>query len=391
MVPFAGYHMPLEYSNESQKVSHRWTRENASLFDVSHMVQHRLSGALAEEFLMTITPSSIDKLASNTSTLSTLLNDKGGIVDDTVISRLGPESFYFVTNAACRDGDLTFLSTAIDNLLKKKAASADQIQWEILPHHGLLALQGPKAAKVLQALIDAAKTVQNSDLSTLYFGQSRWLQIQLIDGTVSPSLLVSRTGYTGEDGFEISISASNPSESRELSEAVAQAFLADDAVRWAGLAARDSLRLEAGMCLYGHDISEATTPPMAGLGWIVGKDRRDPEADGSIAFNGQSVILAQLKRPSTMPLRRVGLMLLDKGPAAREGAEVLDAESEEVIGKVTSGCPSITLGNQNIAMALVKNGFHKSGTALKVKIRTKVLAANVVKTPFVEARFFRSS
>ncbi|KAH6695363.1 hypothetical protein F5X68DRAFT_198327 [Plectosphaerella plurivora] len=383
MAPFAGFAMPLEYPGQSHQESHHWTRNNASLFDVSHMVQHRLSGPLAETLLMTVTPSSIDALAPQTSSLSVLLNENGGIVDDTVITRTGPDSFYFVTNAGCRDGDLAFFRAAIDKLLDGRAAEG-QIKWETLDHNGLLALQGPKAAEVLQSLV-----ADGEDLSTLYFGQIRQVRLRL-GSELSAPLLVSRTGYTGEDGFEISIPATDAESSRQASTAIANLLLGDGSVvRWAGLAARDSLRLEAGMCLYGHDINETTTPAMGGLGWVVGKARRAPDAAGP-KFNGQSAVLAHLEKPGSMPERRVGF-LVDKGPVAREGAPILDVESGETIGKITSGCPSPSLGGQNIAMGMIKTGSHKRGTKVAIKVRSKTVKAEVTKLPFIESHFHRPS
>lgn len=387
--PFAGYSMPLEYPDQSHSESHKWTRTNASLFDVSHMVQHKLSGPLAEEFLMTITPSSIDTLPKHQSTLSCLLNDEGGIVDDTVITRLGRDSFYFVTNAGCRETDLPYLEKSMSDFLSSKSASKDSINWHVLDHHALVALQGPRAVEVLEPLIfrDPEDEQLDTDLSTLGFGHSRWFQLTLPDGMNTPSLLVSRTGYTGEDGFEISIPPEN-GNSTALATSIAKALLSDPSqVRWAGLAARDSLRLEAGMCLYGHDINTSTTPPMAALGWIVGKPRREPGATPT--FKGSSVILAQLASPKTMPERRVGF-LVERGPSAREGADIVNLESpDEVIGHVTSGCPSPSLDGQNIAMGLIKNGFHKKGTQVGVRVRKGVRKAEVAKLPFLDSKFYR--
>lgn len=390
LVPFANFSMPLEYPDQSHRESHLWTRDHASLFDVSHMVQHKLSGELAEEFLMTITPTAINEIEKHSSSLSTLLNKEGGIVDDTVITRLGKDSFYFVTNAGCRETDLPFIEAELDQFLTSKSASSDKINWHILDHHALLALQGPKASTVLQALVynDTEDDGLDTDLGTLYFGTSRWLQLTLPDsGMNTPSLLISRTGYTGEDGFEISIPPEN-GDSSELATSIARALTADSStVRWAGLGARDSLRLEAGMCLYGHDISEKITPPEAALGWIVGKSRRGDEP--SPPFNGHSKINKQLASPKTMQQRRVGF-LIEKGPAAREGAEIVDTENDnQVIGHITSGSPSPNLDGQNIAMGYIKNGFHKKGTKVGVKVRKSVRKAEVAKMPFVESKFYR--
>ncbi|CRG85047.1 aminomethyltransferase [Talaromyces islandicus] len=388
MVPFAGYDMPLQYSDLSHLESHHWTREKASLFDVSHMVQHRLTGPGALPLLMKVTPSALDTLGNNQSTLSCLLEDgTGGIVDDTVITKLAPESFYFVTNAGRRDEDLVFLSAEIDAY--RKEHGADSIQWEILSDRALVALQGPLAASVLQSFIytegeDPALT----DLNTLYFGQSRELYLTLADGSRSAHrLLISRTGYTGEDGFEISIPTT--ANSASLPAQVTELLLSQpDKVRLAGLAARDSLRLEAGMCLYGHDLSTAQTPPTAALGWVVGRNRRDAESPSS-HFNGASVILPQLASPGkTLSQRRIGLTI-EKGSPAREGAVIIDPADKTQIGVVTSGLPSPSLGGTNIAMAYIKQGFHKKGTEVEVLVRNKVRKATVTPMPWVASKFHR--
>ena len=413
MGPFAGYSMPLTYPPYSHVDSHLWTRNSASIFDVSHMVQHKLSGSLAEEFLMTITPSALDAIPKHTSTLSCLLNEDGGIVDDTVITRLGRDSFYFVTNAGCREQDLDFIQTQMDQFLKAKdsssSSSSDQqkpITWHILDHHSLIALQGPLAQQLLQPLIhvDEDDAQVDADLSTLYFSHSRWLQLDIPEscsneGTAlsTPSLLISRTGYTGEDGFEISIPPES-GDSSPLATSITKALLqtnvegsseSEPACRMAGLAARDSLRFEAGMCLYGHDIDTDVTPPMAGLGWTVAKSRRNSRAP---VFNGAEVINEQLANPKAMERRRVGFVI-ESGPAAREGAEIVamneDGSPGESIGKVTSGCPSPSMEGKNIAMGYVKNGFHKKGTKVGVKVRGKMRKGEVERMPFVESKFYR--
>lgn len=340
---------------------------------------------------MKVTPSALDTLGNNQSTLSCLLEDgTGGIVDDTVITRLAAESFYFVTNAGRRDEDLVFLSAEIDAY--RKEHGADSIKWEILSDRALVALQGPLAASVLQSFIytegeDPALT----DLNTLYFGQSRELYLTLADGSKSAHrLLISRTGYTGEDGFEISI-PTTPSSSSLPAQVTELLLSQPDKVRLAGLAARDSLRLEAGMCLYGHDLSTAQTPPTAALGWVVGRTRRDAESPAS-QFNGASVILPQLASPAkTLAQRRIGLTI-EKGSPAREGAVIIDpsdSTKKTQIGVVTSGLPSPSLGGTNIAMAYIKNGFHKKGTEVEVLVRNKVRKATVTPMPWVASKFHR--
>lgn len=360
---------------------------------------------------MKVTPSSLDKLSDNTSTLSCLLEDgTGGIVDDTVITRLGQDSFYFVTNAGRREEDLAFLTAEIDTY--RQQHGAESIKWEVWEDRALLALQGPKAASVLQPLIyTEGEDSQLTDLSTLYFGQCRSLHLKLPDGSKTPHrLLISRTGYTGEDGFEISIPTTG---SPNLPIDIANLLLSDpETVRLAGLAARDSLRLEAGMCLYGHDLSTAQTPPSAALGWIVGKDRRDLSSSAaSPPFNGASVIIPQLASPSKhLSQRRVGFTI-EKGAPAREGAVVVELSSPESsressegkpspagspqqrrqIGVITSGLPSPSLGGTNIAMGYIQQGMHKKGTEVGVLVRNKVRKATVVSMPWVESRFYRPS
>lgn len=348
-------------------------------------VQHSLEGPGALDLLMKVTPSSLDKLFNNQSTLSCLLEEgTGGIIDDTVITRLGKDSFYFVTNAGRRDEDLAFLKAEIDAY--KKEHGEDSITWEILGDRALLALQGPLAAPVLQSFIYLDQK-EDTDLSTLYFGQSRSLYLTLPDGSVTPHpLFISRTGYTGEDGFEISIPTANaPSLPNDIAELL---LSKPDEVRLAGLAARDSLRLEAGMCLYGHDISTSQTPPVASLTWLVGKDRRDPS---TAKFNGASVILPQIASPKTLSERRVGF-IVEKGPPAREGAVIVELSEDgknNQVGVITSGLPSPTLGGTNIAMGYIKQGLHKKGTEVGVLVRNKVRKATVAGMPFVESKFYR--
>ncbi|KAI0505560.1 glycine cleavage system T protein [Xylaria bambusicola] len=374
MVPFGGFEMPVQYAGLGVSASHHFTREKASLFDVGHMVQHWFEGPGATAFLQRITPGSLASLPVHQSTLSALLwPGTGGIVDDTIITRLGPERFYVVTNAACREKDLAYL--------KEQLATWDGpgVRHEVLDGWGLIALQGPLSEELLtQILEDPAVT----KLHELYFGQSCFANIK---GAKEP-VLISRGGYTGEDGFEISI---NPADTVSVTETLLTAA-GPEKLQFAGLGARDSLRLEAGMCLYGHDLDDKTTPVEGALGWIVGKDRRTPASDAD-KFHGADVVLAQLtpksKGGSGVSRRRVGLTV--EGAPAREGAEIVDPSNEgEKIGVVTSGCPSPTLG-KNIAMGYVKDGLHKAGTELHVLVRGRPRKAVVTKMPFVPAKYHK--
>ena len=342
-------------------------------------VQQRISGTGATALLEKITPSSLAAIKLSHSTLSCFLHPiTGGIVDDTVISRLGPELFYLVTNAGCREKDFAYLSREIE-----AQKGAGDIKWEILHNWGLVALQGPLSADILRNALASSDQI---DFRTFHFGQCKQVSMTLPNGSSPANIQVTRSGYTGEDGFEISIS---PEVVQPVVEHLLQSA-GPGSLRLAGLGARDSLRLEAGMCLYGHDLDDTTTPVEAGLAWVVHKNRRT--AGG---FHGDKVILQQLqpaKDGGGPSRRRVGLVV--QGAPAREGAEIITLGGKDqvttVIGKVTSGSPSPTLG-QNIAMGYVQNGYHKAGTELGVLVRGKRREAKVVKMPFVPNRYFKEA
>ena len=385
MVPFGGYSMPVQYSDLGVGESHKWTREKASIFDVGHMVQYHVEGPGAEAFLESITPAGVKDLAPGNSTLSALLHPKtGGIVDDCIVTRLeeGPKHlFYVVTNAGCRTKDHSFINSALanwDNTINP-VVTFRHLQVDGKPY-GLIALQGPLSGEILQSALSTACKV---DLKDWYFGQSRHITLTLPSGESLP-IVAARGGYTGEDGFELSI---HPSQTVSVTETLLS-IAGKDKLRFAGLGARDSLRLEAGMCLYGHDLDDTTTPVEAALAWIIPKTRRSTEGSG---FNGAETIVPQLtpksKGGAGVERRRIGLVI--EGAPAREGAEVVDSEGK-VVGKVTSGCPSPTL-KKNIAMAYVKDGLHKAGTELQVLVRGKPRKAVVAKMPFVPSKYFKAA
>lgn len=374
MVPFGGFHMPVQYSGLSVSESHKFTRTNASLFDVSHMVQRIFSGPDAAAFLQTVTPSNLEALPVNRSTLSALLHpETGGIVDDTVITKLAEDRFYVVTNAACRHKDDAYLAAQL-------ASFPGSVQHEKQDERGLIALQGPLSAGILESVLADPESVA---LTRLYFGACTTAKIKLPGMDVSSPLLISRGGYTGEDGFEISV------PSAQETVAVAEALLAvgPEKLQFAGLGARDSLRLEAGMCLYGHDLDDTTTPVEGGLGWIIPKERRGAGA----GYHGAELISKQLVLKSKggrgVDRRRVGFVV--DGAPAREGAEIVSKEGDK-IGRVTSGCPSPTLA-KNIAMGYIKDGFYKSGTEVDVVIRGRKRKATVAKMPFVETKYWKGT
>ncbi|KAJ7509635.1 glycine cleavage system T protein [Mycena galericulata] len=358
MVPFAGYSMPLAYGDVGQVASHNHVRTSVGLFDVGHMVQSIFRGPTATAFLEWLTPSSLSALQPYSSTLSVLLNERGGIIDDTVITKHAEDAFYVVTNAGRRDRDLEWFAARLGEWNASEQGEKGPVEMEVLEDWGLLALQGPESAAYLQSLT-------SYDLRQLTFGKSAFLPIEGFN------LHVARGGYTGEDGFEISIP---PTQTVDVA-----ALLSKEPVQLTGLGARDSLRLEAGMCLYGSDLDEETTPVEAGLSWVIGKDRKE---NGT--FIGAEGVRQHLK--DGPPRRRVGLVV--EGAPARQGAKIFDPATNEQLGTVTSGIPSPTL-NTNIAMGYVRNGSHKKGTKVAVEVRNKMREAVVAPMPFVKARYWR--
>ncbi len=352
IVPFAGYEMPVQYAGENGGVlnEHRWTREHAGLFDVSHMGQATVTGADAIPQFERFCCGDYQGLKEGKQRYSLLLNDEGGILDDLMAAKPlnGGEGLFVVVNAACKDADFAKLSGGLQGDAKLTR----------LDDRALMAIQGPEAAEVM------AK--HNPELAEMGFMDSRKLTLFGVDA------FVSRSGYTGEDGYEISVPAADAAR-------IWATILEDDKVRPIGLGARDSLRLEAGLPLYGHDADETTSPVEASLGFALNKRRREA-AD----FPGAARILREhggdLKRV------RIGLKVKEGAPA-REGAEIADADGK-VIGRVTSGGPSPTLGS-NIAMGYVPPAYAELGTALNVIVRGRSQAAEVVAMPFVAKRFYR--
>ena len=346
MVPFAGYQMPVQY--EGVIAEHVWTRTSAGLFDVSHMGQLTFHGDRVDTALETLMPGELQLLKDGRLRYSMLLDDEGGIIDDLMATRRG-DHFYVVVNGATKHGDILEFER---RLLK-------HIVLDHMKEQALLALQGPRAAKVLETLAPGV-----SELSFMQGGAFT------IAGTPA---WISRSGYTGEDGFEISVAAS-------AAEAVADALTANDAVKPIGLGARDSLRLEAGLPLYGHDLDPEITPVMADLGFALSKRRREA-AD----FPGAERILTQREHgPAT---KRVGLIVEGRQPA-REGSEVID-DTGATIGRLTSGGFAPTLGKP-IAMAYVPLALSMPGTRIEIAQRGKVHTATVTAMPFIPHRYVRA-
>jgi aminomethyltransferase len=345
MVAFAGYSMPIQY--EGILAEHRWTRDSAGLFDVSHMGQLIVAGPEAEKGLESVLPADLAILKEGRLRYSLLLNDEGGIVDDLMATRRGAH-FYVVVNGATKHGDIAYLEERLPHT----------VVLDHMKEQALLALQGPKAVDVLARLAPGVE--QLGFMSGGAF---------TLDGG---PVWISRSGYTGEDGFEISLPA-------DRSVSVADLLAGQEEVKPIGLGARDSLRLEAGLPLYGHDLDPDTTPIEADLGFAISKRRR---AEGG--FAGWHRIIREVEEGPVR--RRVGLFVEGRQPV-REGAAVVDSDGDEV-GKVTSGgfAPMLEVP---IAMAYVPAASAQPGTEIRLVQRGTIFQAKVAPMPFVPHRYHR--
>jgi aminomethyltransferase len=351
MVGFAGYDMPVQYP-AGIVTEHLHCRAQAALFDVSHMGQATLSGppGAAVRALERLVPGELLALKPGRQRYTLLMNEAGGILDDLMVANIDPagERLFLVVNASRKEADIAHI----------RAHLPADVTLNTLDDHALLALQGPAAVRVLARMAPAAAAMP-------------FMGVQSLDLGGSPCL-VSRSGYTGEDGFEISVPA-------DMAEKLARRLLDEPEVAPAGLGARDSLRLEAGLCLYGNDIDTLTSPVEAGLTWVIGKRRRM-----AWDFPGAAVVRDQLDNGPTR--LRVGLRPDGRAPA-RAGTSIVAAD-DVLAGDVTSGGFSPSLGAP-IAMGYVKRPFAADGTKLSLLVRGKPLPATVVPLPFVHHRFVR--
>lgn len=355
LVPFAGYEMPVQYPLGIKK-EHLHTREKAGLFDVSHMGQVILKGDQAALALESLVPVDIVDLPKGQQRYALFTNPKGGVMDDLMVTNAGNHLF-LVVNAACKAQDIQHLQTHLSG----------QCEIEVLENHALLALQGPKAGEVLASLAPESRE--------MVFMTAKNLTLNGIE------CFVTRSGYTGEDGFEISVS-------NDQAEELARLLLQNENVEMIGLGARDSLRLEAGLCLYGHELNNETTPVEASLVWALSKARR-AEGRRSGGYLGAEVIMAQLV--NGVSCKRVGLKPLGKMPV-RDGAEIVaepdNDEQDKVIGVVTSGGFGVSL-NSPIAMGYVPSEYAEVGTKVNALVRNKKVELEVVKLPFVKQNYYR--
>ena len=347
IVPFAGYALPVQYP-AGILAEHLQTRASAGLFDVSHMGQACLHGAGAAAALEKLVPADIQGLKDFAQRYTQFTDESGGILDDLMATKL-PDGIFLIVNAACKDADFKHLAAHLPK----------DVTLELLPDRALIAVQGPAAERAVARLAPA--------VAQLAFMQGAWIDIRGI------SCFVTRSGYTGEDGFEISVPADH-------AFALAEELLAQPEIKPVGLGARDTLRLEAGLCLYGHDIDTTTSPIEAGLAWSIQKRRR---AEGG--FPGAERILREL---ATGPKRtRVGIKPDGRAPA-RDGTEISDASNSK-IGVITSGGFGPTVGGP-IAMGYVATAAAKPETALNLTVRTNTVPARVKPLPFVPHRYRRT-
>src|SRR5574343_1545967 len=343
MVPFAGYSMPVQYP-AGLVAEHLHTRQAAGLFDVSHMGQLRLVGPDAAAAFESLMPVDVIGLGLHKQRYGLLLNDDGGIIDDLMFVNRG-EDIFVIVNGACKHGDLAHIQARIGN----RCTIEPQFD------RALLALQGPQAVTALSRLLPGVEQlVFMTGMSITWQGAH---------------LYVTRSGYTGEDGFEISLPASS-------ADAFARALLAQPEVKPIGLGARNSLRLEAGLCLYGHDIDTTTTPVEANLNWAIQKVRRTGGARAG-GFPGADKVLAQIDNPASLPRKRVGLVALERVPV-REHTELQSTDGQK-IGEVTSGLLGPTV-NEPVAMGYVDVAHAAIGTRINAIVRGKAVPMEVCAT-----------
>ncbi|KAI6237575.1 Aminomethyltransferase [Aphelenchoides besseyi] len=372
-VEFAGFSMPVQYRDMSIPKSTLHTRNHVSIFDVSHMLQTEVHGKDGIAFLESLIPADLEGMEENHACLSVFTNEKGGIQDDLVVAKTSEGFLYLVSNAYCTEKDLNHLQSNANEWRKK----GKDVEIKEISDCGLIAVQGPEAKYLLEPEIDI-------DLSQLYFMQTATAKVFGV-----PNCRITRCGYTGEDGFEIRFPARDAAElmNRIMSYHRVTA-------RMAGLGARDVLRLEAGLCLYGNDITDDTTPIEAGLNFVVAKRRRE-----TLGFPGAEQIVKQIKEKK-MPKKRVGLVstegrpprsLLDVQSLCKLRTlgklPISDPKDKAAVGFVTSGCPSPTL-NKNIAMGYVDFQDAKVGKELLVDFGSKAVTVTVEKLPFHPTNYY---
>jgi aminomethyltransferase len=362
IVPFAGYELPVQYKAGLMK-EHIHCREHSALFDVSHMGQVRIHGKDRHEFIERITVIDTQSLKPGEGSLSLITNAEGGIKDDTVIT-INEDHIYMVVNAGCKDKDYEHMDKVLDEEFSNKDVTIER-----LDDRSLIALQGPKTASVLENLFECS-------IKDQLFMNSVVRNIPKLNTDV----IATRCGYTGEDGFEISVLGDKVVDLANLL-LTTNVENGNSVVSPSGLGARDSLRLEAGLCLYGHEMNETVSPVEAILQWTISGRRKE---EGG--FIGYEAYLEKRKK-GAIKQKRCGFIYKGKGPAAREETEIYDMENNHV-GKVTSGSFGPSVG-KNIGMCYVNNKYFKPGNELQVKVRDRMYPIEVVKMPMVTPGYYK--
>ncbi|XP_053967800.1 aminomethyltransferase, mitochondrial isoform X1 [Anastrepha ludens] len=365
IVNFAGYVLPLQYTDQCIISSHLHTRRHASIFDVSHMLQTYMHGKDAISCMESLCTADIKGMTDGTGCLTVFTNSNGGILDDLIVSKVNGQMLYAVSNAAMKAEDMAVIRDGVDRF----RADGKDVSIEFLSANdqSLIAVQGPEAVTTVEKLLPKSQM-----LDTLYFMHTSVMEVAGVS-----NCRVTRCGYTGEDGVEISVPSVHV---QHVTEALLDT---NQNLKMAGLGARDSLRLEAGLCLYGTDINDQITPVEAGLTWLIARSRRN---EGN--FPGSRRILAQLQ-PGTNQVtkRRIGLIMNGQKqiPPARAGVKIYC--QDKVVGHITSGCPSPTLG-KNIAMGYITNDLKKLGTEVQLKVRNVLYEATLARMPFVKSNYY---
>jgi aminomethyltransferase len=361
IVSFAGYSLPIQYQESGILKEHLHTRHECSLFDVSHMGNFKLYGKDREAFIERFTVVDMGDLQKGESALSLIMNAKGGVVDDTIITQMN-DHISLIVNGACKHKDFKYFNEKIQTEFKGKDVTVDHVQ-----HNALLAIQGPKSQAVLQQLIPDFNLKDMNFMTAAYHKSSRY----------GHDIMISRCGYTGEDGFEINM----PEEMAEkfANDIIELKVNGEKCVKMAGLGCRDTLRLEGGLCLYGHELNETIGPVESGLMWVMTKNRK---------ANGGFLGFDRMKSELEFGVQRRRCGFYTEGMAAREQCDIY--QGDKIVGKVTSGTFSPSL-KKPIGMAYIDVPLNKPGVELKVKVGSRMQKLKVAKLPFLKLNYYKKA
>jgi aminomethyltransferase len=361
IVSFAGYSLPIQYQESGILKEHLHTRNECSLFDVSHMGNFKIYGKDREQFIQRFTVVDMDDLNKGESALSLIMNAKGGVVDDTIITQMG-DHISMIVNGACKHKDFKYFNEQIQSEFHGKDVKVEHVS-----NIALLAIQGPKAAAVFQQLVPELNLKEMNFMTAAYHNSKRY----------GHEIMISRCGYTGEDGFEVNMP-------EDMAEKFAHDLLDtkvnnEKCVKMAGLGCRDTLRLEGGLCLYGHELNETIGPVESGLMWVMTKKRK--AQGGFLGFD-------RVKSELEYGVQRKRCGFFTEGMAAREQCDIY--QGEKIVGKVTSGTFAPSL-KKPIGMAYIDVPLNKPGVGLQVKVGTRIQKLKVAKLPFVKLNYYKKA